>query len=264
VRISQTNRILLALGAVVVWTAVVAQFGESEPEREAREAADRAAARAEAITEIEQDLAPDTAVESREGIAALVLMDVSGSMSDPVSSGGGPPKIEIARQSAAALIQQFALYASEHASETVLVGLYEFSERPRANAREVIPLSPPDPARAVEALKGMRPRGGTPIGDAVVEGKRVLDASGLSRKHLLVVTDGENTDGRDPAAVMAALAKRPPEERPSVYFVAFDIGAERFNDVRDAGGLVLTAGNERELNDTLGSLLSGKILVEER
>ena len=63
---------------------------------------------------------------------------------------------------------------------------------------------------------------------------------------------------------MAALSRRPPEERPSVYFVAFDIAANRFDSVRDAGGLVLAAGNERELNDTLSALLTGKILVEER
>ena len=32
--------------------------------------------------------------------------------------------------------------------------------------------------------------------------------------------------------------------------------------VRDAGGLVLSASNAKELNQTLDSLISGKILVE--
>ena len=262
--LTRPSRIVLALAAVAVWVAFIAQFGQSDTERAA---ADAEAARASAdrrIERIDEDLAPSGAVpESKDGIAALVVMDVSGSMADPVQKGGAP-KIEIARRSALALIQQFANYAAAHPGEPVLVGLYEFSNSSGDDIREVIPLSPADPQRAQEALAGMRARGGTPIGDAMVEGKRVLDRSGLTRRHLLVVTDGENTDGREPEDVMAALSRRPPEERPSVYFVAFDIAANRFDRVRDAGGLVLAAGDEPELNDTLSALLTGKILVEER
>jgi hypothetical protein len=84
----------------------------------------------------------------------------------------------------------------------------------------------------------------------------------LSRRHLLLVTDGENTDGHAPDRVAAAIARRPDAERPSIYFVAFDIDARRFNDVRDAGALVLGAANARELNETLDTLLRGKILIE--
>ena len=261
---TRSSRIVLALAVAVIWVAFIAQFGQSGPEREAADAEAERTRAERRIERIAEDLAPSgTAPQSKDGIAALVVMDVSGSMADPVQQGG-PPKIEIARRSALALIQQFADYATAHPGEPVLVGLYEFSQASGEDTREVIPLSPADPQRAQDALAGMRARGGTPIGDAMIEGKRVLDRSGLTRRHLLVVTDGENTDGREPEDVMAALSKRPAEERPSVYFVAFDIAANRFDSVRDAGGLVLAAGNERELNDTLSSLLTGKILVEER
>jgi hypothetical protein len=77
------------------------------------------------------------------------------------------------------------------------------------------------------------------------------------------VTDGENTDGYRPADVMTALARRPESERPSVYFVAFDIAAARFEAVKNAGGLVLAAANAQELTSTLDYLLTGKILVEQ-
>jgi hypothetical protein len=76
------------------------------------------------------------------------------------------------------------------------------------------------------------------------------------------VTDGENTNGPGPEEVAAAIARRPAAERPSIYFVAFDIAASRFDSVRNAGGLVLEAANARALNDTLDSLLRGKILIE--
>jgi len=191
-------------------------------------------------------------------------MDVSGSMAERVKDGGQErPKIDVARRAAQSLIQQFAAYATAHPDEPVVVGLFEFSERGRdPSVREVIPLSPADPARAEAALARMHANGGTPIGDAMVAAKRALDASGLTRRHLLVVTDGENTDGYKPSDVMAALARRPEQERPSIYFVAFDIEASRFSAVRDGGGLVLSAGNAAELDATLNALLTGKILVE--
>ena len=44
---------------------------------------------------------------------------------------------------------------------------------------------------------------------------------------------------------------------------AFDIAAEKFNSVRDAGGLVLGASNESELKSTLDYVLTGKILAEQ-
>jgi hypothetical protein len=84
----------------------------------------------------------------------------------------------------------------------------------------------------------------------------------MARKHLLVVTDGENTDGFSPERVAAAINRRPEAERPSLYFVAFDIEASRFNDVKESGALVLGAANARDLNATLDALLRGNILLE--
>jgi len=215
------------------------------------------------VAAVSRQLTPEGTVTAREGIAALVLMDVSGSMADSVRAGGARrPKIEIAREAALTLVRQFDAYGKAHPEETVLVGLMEFSERPPASAREVIPLSPADPARAEKALATMTADGGTPIGDAMIAGKRALDQTGLSRRHLLVITDGENTDGVKPVDVMKALSQRPETERPSIYFVAFDIEASRFNRVRESGSLVLPAADAEELNRTLDSLLTGKILVE--
>ena len=215
---------------------------------------------------IDSELAPASPVTDREGLAAAILIDVSGSMRDSVA-GTSPnvreAKIEIARRAAADLVEQFARYAEEHKDETVLLGLYEFSDRPgEPDCRPITAMGVPDRTRARNALTAMRADGGTPIGQAMIAGKRELDATGLSRRHLLVVTDGENTDGYGPEEVTAAIARRPEAERPSIYFVAFDIAANRFDGVRNAGALLLSAANARELNDTLDTLLRGKILVE--
>ena len=214
---------------------------------------------------IDEQLQPAGTVEPREGLAAAIVIDVSGSMRDSVEGTAGTrePKIEIARRAGRDLVEQFARYADEHGDETVLLGLYEFSERDnQPDCRAIIPMSVPDRTRAAAALARMRPDGGTPIGQAMIIAKRELDMTGLSRRHLLLVTDGENTDGFPPDRVAAAIARRPEAERPSIYFVAFDIAASRFDAVRNNGGLVLAAANARQLNETLDTLLRGKILIE--
>ena len=186
-------------------------------------------------------------------------------MKDKVEGADGREerKIEIARRAARDLVEQFAPYADDHRQEPVLLGIYEFSERSgEDDCRPVIALAPPDRARADRALASLRADGGTPIGNAMIFAKRQLDSTGLTRKHLLVVTDGENTDGYDPDDVATALNRRPEAERPSLYFVAFDIEASRFARVKDAGALVLGAANAKELNSRLDALLRGNILLE--
>lgn len=214
---------------------------------------------------IDEQLQPASAPEPRDGLAAAILIDVSGSMSETVEGEGGrqEPKIDIARRAARDLVEQFARYADENPEEPVLLGVYEFSQRDNeADCRPVIPMASPDRTRASAALQALRPDGGTPIGNAMVIAKHELDATGLTRRHLLLVTDGENTDGFTPDQVTAAIGRRPDAERPSIYFVAFDIEDSRFHRVRDAGGLVLAAADARELNDTLDMLLRGSILIE--
>lgn len=220
--------------------------------------------RAGEIEPLRELLQPRTDVPLREGIAAAVLIDTSGSMRDPVREGGDPkPKILIAQEAVLNVLRQFGEYSAEHPETPLLVGIYEFSGRPdQPSSREVVPLGPPDATAARGLVQKMVPEGSTPIGDAMVEAKRALDATGMKHLHLLVVSDGENNRGFTPGDVTAVLAGLPPERQAGVYFIAFDIEAEFFNSVKDAGGLVLAAGNEADLRQTLDFILTGRILVE--
>ena len=156
--------------------------------------------------EIEQALVPAQEAEPREGVAAAIVIDVSGSMDDRVTDAAGrrARKIDVARRAARDLVAQFAAYASEHPTETVSLGIFEFSRREgRPDCRPIIPMGAPDPSKADEALARLDPEGGTPIGQAMITAKLALDATGLSRRHLLLVSDGENTDGYRPDDVAA-------------------------------------------------------------
>jgi Mg-chelatase subunit ChlD len=214
---------------------------------------------------IEDQLRPPPSVEFQEGTAAIVILDTSGSMKDKVKDADGEkkPKLQIARRAVLELVRQFERFAIEHKDRRVSLGIYEFSSRDKGpHCRKSLPLGPPDLRAAETALKAIKAEGGTPIGDAMIVAKRDLDQTRLARRHILVVTDGQNTRGYQPGDVAQAIARQREKDRASIYFVAFDIKADRFNPVRDAGGLVLAASDERDLNQALDYLLTGKILVE--
>ena len=220
----------------------------------------------EGLNPLDEALRVSPHVARQEGIAAAILVDTSGSMEDQVvgSDGSSIAKIVVARRAVIGLIRQFEQYARKNPDQHFLVGVYEFSSRDRQpHCRSIVRLGPPDLPVAEAAVERMVPRGGTPIGDAMIRAKHDLDLTGMSRRHILVVTDGKNNKGYSPGAVADAIARQPQESRASVYFVAFDVSAERFNAVKEAGGLVLEAANERELNQTMDFILTGRILVEQ-
>jgi Ca-activated chloride channel family protein len=225
---------------------------ESADDREARELRTALTAR----------LAPPAGTTWKDGLAAVVLVDVSGSMHDRIK-GERRRKIEAAQAAAIDLVGAFARYAAEHPGTPVLVGVQEFSARAgQPAAREVIPLAPPDPASAAGRIRQIKTGGGTPIGESMAVARLALDRSGLKRRHLLVVTDGENTDGPDPAVVASVLEQQGEDIRASLYFVAFDVDAAAFTAVRNTGALLLPAKSGAELAATFDELLSDRILVE--
>jgi hypothetical protein len=217
------------------------------------------------LASIERRLGAGPTPTWRDGVAALVLVDVSGSMADRVRDADGERtrKILVAQRATIDLLRAFDTYRRTHPRDEVVVGVYEFSARPNLpSAREIVPLGPPEPDAAAQQIRTMRARGGTPIGDALIEARLALDRTGLRRRHLLVVTDGENTDGVSPVDVARVMDRQDAERRAALYFVAFDIDAKVFDGVKEAGGLVLPARDARQLTATLDELLSDRILVE--
>lgn len=201
-----------------------------------------------------------------DGIAIGVAIDVSGSMKDRVKDkdGSEKPKIEIAQRCALDILKQADSFARTHQDKKIEVGIFEFSSRQgQPSCRQVIPFGPMQSSFAASAVKRMHPDGGTPIGDAMIVVKQNMNTTGLNRQHLLVITDGENNQGYDPGDVINALSRMPDDNRTSVYFFAFDVSADKFRQVRDSGGLVMEASNGQELEQTLGYVLTGKILVEQ-
>ena len=97
---------------------------------------------------------------------------------------------------------------------------------------------------ALKRLPG--PGGGTAIGEAMRDARPDLYRAGVFRKYLLVVTDGENTNGRDPDDVAREIFRKS-EGAVQIYFVAFDTSPEKFAFLKEVGGDVIGAGSGPEL-----------------
>jgi len=110
-----------------------------------------------------------------------------------------------------------------------------------------------------------KPVGSTPLGNALKTASDAVIASPLVHKHVLIITDGVNTAGPAPAVVMSSVKKRADQQGTSIatHFLAFDVDAKVFADVKKKGATVLGAADERQLDTQLNFILQKKILLED-
>jgi Mg-chelatase subunit ChlD len=191
------------------------------------------------------------------GAAVAIMVDNSGSMKE-VAGGDSRPKYLVARDALNEMLASTDSFLVKQTGFPIKVGLYQFS----SDVRTLVPLQAYDRGALRQALATMPPpAGGTAIGDAMDVAREALYQSGIIRKYILVVTDGENTNGRSPQRVAQEIARRS-EGAVRMYFVAFDIDAKRFAFLRDVHGEVLGAGNGVALRASLDTIYRGKILAE--
>lgn len=205
---------------------------------------------------------------AQEGVALGIVYDTSGSMKEPVADGAGKqsPKYIVANRALTAIanrLQGFITNAPAESPRKVEAGLYVFSG---AGAKPAIPFGPFEASTFRSWAKDFsNPSGGTPLGTAVSTAARAVLNSNLSRKHVLVITDGMSNVGPDPATAMPEL-KRQAEQKGAglaVHFIAFDVDAKVFNGVKKLGATVVGAANETQLNEQLNFILEKKILLED-
>jgi hypothetical protein len=197
--------------------------------------------------------------ETDEGLGASVaiLLDNSGSM-ERDAPGDRRPKYQIAREAIEAMLASTDAFVAQRPDFRVNVGLYQFDSK----VETLVPVRPYDRGALVAALNTMPlPEGGTAIGDAMDVARADLYRAGTIRKYILVVTDGENTDGRSPESVAREIERRS-EGGVRQYFIAFDVDAEAFAFVRDVRGDVLGARNGAALRASLDTIYRGRILAE--
>jgi hypothetical protein len=191
------------------------------------------------------------------GASVAIVVDQSGSMRDP-ARGDIRPKYRVAREAIAEMLATTDSFIARQPGFPVKVGLFTFA----SDVSTLVPVAPYDgPALRTALFEMPDPKGGTAIGEAMDAAREALYQAGTIRKYILVVTDGENTDGRSPRSVAREIARRS-DGAVKMYFVAFDIDADKFGFVREVRGEVLGAGNAVALRASLDTIYRGKILAE--
>lgn len=237
---------LLRLLAVLVALAVIFV---SRTRREGADSDSDAAARTEPYK---------ATVQEGLGASVAILLDNSGSMEEAPEDGGKGTKASIAREVLERVISQTDSFVVRQPGFPVNVGLYVFNKR----VQRALPIGPYDRERFREALAGLEePDGGTAIGDAMEAAVTDLYSAGTIRKYILVVTDGENTEGSEPSEIAREIERRS-EGAVRLFLVAFDVEGEKFRFVSDVRGTLVEARNAVALRAGLDTLYRGRILAE--
>jgi len=203
----------------------------------------------------------------QDGLALAIVYDTSGSMADDVinASGAKEPKYRIARRAINSILDLMDVYTKETTNGMPRVVYAELIALNKSQVKRVLQLSPFN-AQALKTTidRFPKPTGGTPLGKALLAAAEDLMASPLNRKHILVLTDGENTEGRRPEAVMPELLEQARTNNTGIqiHFVAFDVAADIFEPVKTLGATVVSAHDETQLNEQLEFILQKKILLE--
>ena len=176
-----------------------------------------------------------------------VVLDASGSMTERGCSGD-LPKIDAARNALAAFAESLPGDAN--------LGLQVFDAR---GIREQLPLAAgtTNRARFKAVLSAVRAGGGTPLHTAITNAYARLEQQGARQLgygeyHLVVVTDGEASDGQDPTGAVKAILDRSPIV---LHTIGFCIGPK--HSLNQPGRTIYRAAdNPEQLRASLSDVLA--------
>ncbi len=207
-------------------------------------------------------------IAEEDGVAIAIVYDTSGSMRQTVMDGTGKaaPKYQIANRALIAIanrIQAFSASGNTGSPRKIQAGLFVFKNGEPSAA---VSFGVFQVAALTKWANGFSaPDGGTPLGESLSAAGKAVLGSGLTRKHVLIITDGMNTIGPGPDSTLAKLQREAARNQlhVDVHFVAFDVDDKVFEGVKQLGATVVGASNESQLHAQLGYILEKKILLED-
>ncbi len=183
---------------------------------------------------------------SAQGADAILILDASGSMWGQVD---GQTKISAARGAVDTILSKW--------KPSYRLGLMAYGHRSKGDCKDIevlAPVSQFDPERIRNAVRGLSPKGKTPIADALRVAASTLRST-ENKATVVLVSDGIETCVADPCAVAAELKKA------GIGFTAHVIGFDVTDPAakaqlqciaRSTGGVYLDARNASGLEDALG------------
>ncbi len=160
-------------------------------------------------------------------VAMVLVIDRSGSMADayngPGAGASGIPKIELAKDA--------AYLATTQLNNTDQVGVVAFDTA----AQWVVNLSPMgSPANLVSSINRVAPGGGTAIYTGIVPAIEELKKVTAQNKHIIVLTDGVDSDNFNYDALIAEAAKN--NITVSTIGLGEDVDDKKLNNIAKVGG----------------------------
>lgn len=219
------------------------------------------------------DFSPGLASVDDMGISVLIAVDISGSMEEPPARGPDTPKYLQASRALTDIVDFLGTLAGSPSMEgmQLKVGIIGFW----AQVEPIAPLTVMD-SRGFDSLRAIvanpenfKPGGRTAIGKALESGAAILAGSGTILKSLIIISDGENTEGVDPALALAALNQNrntastpgmPVETRGILTtFVGFDVDTGIYSELADIGSRITSASDQDSLRQALQTVLAADI-----
>jgi hypothetical protein len=200
--------------------------------------------------------------QHKDIVAIAVIYDSSGSMSSSVANANGnrEAKYTIANRALESIYRKFDSFSKSLAEKNQELYVEFIRFNGHGSIATVIPLKKFSLDEFIKTCSISDVNGGTPLGQAIMSAAKDLMESRAKKVHILLITDGRNSVGRSPEGAIKTI-KDNGVFIPS-YFITFDVADGVFNDVKKMGGFVLSANNEKELNDRLNYVVEEKIMLE--
>lgn len=159
----------------------------------------------------------EEAEEDEKPSRVSLVLDASGSMSGAID---GRSKFDIARDVILGLLDEWDM--------EVELGLTVYGHREGTcqDIETLVPVGRPNPRAVAAALGNVRPRGSTPLTQAVLVAAENLAKTGDGEAQVVLVSDGQETCSMDPCSLAAETAEK------GIAFTAYVVG---FDILRDAG-----------------------------
>jgi hypothetical protein len=205
-----------------------------------------------------------TPVSPTDGIALAVVFDTSGSMKQPIAAktaAGRDAKSRVAQRAFGQVIDRLEAFTKSPAAKPLSVSVTIFKGQ---DAVVVIPLAPFDARTLRLWLARVASEASTPLGNAMYLAGQQLFAAPAASRHLLVLTDGDNTTGRTPEAALQQINLAAERKQTAIFthIIALDIAPATFAALKKQGATLIGAADETQLKTQFDFILEEKILVE--
>lgn len=197
-------------------------------------------------------------VDTRLCTAVVILVDSSNSMLQEVKARGGKlQKQVIARRALERILESTRQKLEAKPDLDLELAIFQFN----SSVEQILKMGRFDAGRATAAIGRIRASSGTAIGRALEAGYEAVHRTGCARKHILCITDGDNSSGPGPSQVARAYHDATHGEV-ALHFIAFDTEAKKFKFLEDLGGKVTSAADDDELEARLTEIYEKRILAE--